>query len=74
MYAGIEFDTGTADTAEVIDTINGARRSKVAANAAISIKIDHARELRAHRRRFAFDYARARTSASWSPRSIRPTS
>ena len=58
MYSGVEFDTGAADTAEVISAINARSTKQVAADAAISIKIitlENSRRIV----KFAFDYARA---------------
>lgn len=58
MYSGIEFDTGQADTAEVISTINAHSKKKVQEDAAISIKVitpDESRRIIA----YAFEYARA---------------
>jgi isocitrate dehydrogenase (NAD+) len=56
LYAGVEFDTGQADTAEVIGAINKLSPRKVAASAALSIKIITP-ENSARIVRFAFDYA-----------------
>ena len=58
MYSGIEFDTGTADAAAVIQEINARSPRQVASDAAISIKLITPAESRriVH---FAFDYARA---------------
>ena len=56
LYAGVEFDTGQPDTAEVIGTINRLSPRKVAASAAISVKIitpENSERIV----RFAFDYA-----------------
>ena len=39
MYCGVEFDTGTAEAAEVIDAINERSKKQVDSSAAISIKI-----------------------------------
>ena len=39
MYAGIEFDTGTPEAAEVIDAINARSKKQVDPSAAISIKM-----------------------------------
>ncbi|MDP8909835.1 MAG: isocitrate/isopropylmalate family dehydrogenase, partial [Chloroflexota bacterium] len=38
-YAGVEFDTGTAEAAEVIEAINAHSRRPIAADAAITIKM-----------------------------------
>ena len=57
-YAGIEFDTGTPEAAQVIAGINAISQKQVAAEAAISIKVITP----AGSRRiceFAFEYARA---------------
>ncbi|HMM43518.1 MAG TPA: isocitrate/isopropylmalate dehydrogenase family protein [Thermomicrobiales bacterium] len=56
LYAGIEFDTGQADTKELIDTINRLSPRKVPASAAISIK-SITPENSERIVRFAFDYA-----------------
>ncbi|RIK44188.1 MAG: isocitrate dehydrogenase [Chloroflexi bacterium] len=56
LYAGIEFDTGQADTAEIIATINRLSPRKVAESAAVSVKIITP-ENSARIVRFAFDYA-----------------
>jgi isocitrate dehydrogenase (NAD+) len=56
LYAGVEFDTGQADTADVIATINRLSSRKVADSAAISVKIitpENSERIV----RFAFDYA-----------------
>src|SRR5215216_5751798 len=58
MYSGVEFDTGAADTAEVISAINARSTKQVAADAAISIKIITL-ENSWRIVKFAFDYARA---------------
>lgn len=57
-YAGVEFDTGTDEAAEVIKTINTYSKKQLAADSAITIKMITAD---ASRRivKFAFDYARA---------------
>jgi isocitrate dehydrogenase (NAD+) len=57
IYAGVEFDTGEADTEEVITTINRLSEKKVAEDAAISIKMitpGGSRRIV----EFAFEYAR----------------
>lgn len=56
LYAGVEFDTGQADTKELIDTINRLSPRKVPASAAISIK-SITPENSERIVRFAFDYA-----------------
>lgn len=56
LYAGVEFDTGQPETAEVIDTINRLSPRRVAQSAAISVKIitpENSERIV----RFAFDYA-----------------
>ncbi len=58
MYTGIEFDTGTAEAAEVIDAINERSKKKIDSSAAISIKVITAAESR-RIVEFAFEYARA---------------
>jgi isocitrate dehydrogenase (NAD+) len=58
MYSGIEFDTGTADAAAVIQEINARSPRQVASDAAISIKLITPAESR-RIVQFAFDYARA---------------
>jgi len=56
-YAGVEFDTGTKEAAEVIEAINARSQKQVAADAAISIKmITPAGSRRIVE--YAFDYAR----------------
>lgn len=56
MYSGVEFDTGTADAAEVIGVINKLSPKKVPGDAAVSIKsITYKNSERIVR--FAFDYA-----------------
>jgi isocitrate dehydrogenase (NAD+) len=57
IYAGVEFDTGSADAAEVIAAINARSKKQIAADAAISIKMitpGNSRRIV----EFAFDYAR----------------
>lgn len=56
LYAGVEFDTGQADTKELIDTINRLSPRKVPESAAISIK-SITPENSERIVRFAFDYA-----------------
>ncbi len=56
LYAGVEFDTGQADTKELIDTINRLSARKVPESAAISIK-SITPENSERIVRFAFDYA-----------------
>jgi isocitrate dehydrogenase (NAD+) len=58
MYSGIEFDTGTAEAAEVIEKINSLSKKKIDPEAAISIKVITERNTR-NIVKFAFDYARA---------------
>ncbi len=56
-YAGVEFDTGTQEAAEVIEAINARSAKKVAADAAISIKMitpEGSRRIV----EYAFEYAR----------------
>jgi isocitrate dehydrogenase (NAD+) len=56
LYAGVEFDTGAADTAELIATINRLSPRKVSQSSAISIKTitpENSERIV----RFAFDYA-----------------
>jgi isocitrate dehydrogenase (NAD+) len=56
LYAGVEFDTGGEDTAEVISTINRLSPRKIADSAAVSIKAitpENSERIV----RFAFDYA-----------------
>lgn len=57
-YAGVEFDTETAEAAEVISTINANSKKQVPANAAISIKMITP-EASKRIVEYAFDYARA---------------
>jgi isocitrate dehydrogenase (NAD+) len=58
MYSGVEFDTGAADTADVIGAINSHSKKQVDPSAAISIKIITEQNTR-NIVKFAFDYARA---------------
>jgi len=56
-YAGVEFDTGTTEAAEVIAAINARSQKQIAANAAITIKMitpENSRRIV----EYAFDYAR----------------
>ncbi len=56
-YAGVEFDTGTQEAAEVIAAINARSQKQIAANAAITIKMitpENSRRIV----EYAFDYAR----------------
>ncbi|MBA2775885.1 MAG: isocitrate/isopropylmalate dehydrogenase family protein [Chloroflexia bacterium] len=56
-YAGVEFDTGTPEAAEVIGAINARSEKQIAANAAITIKMitpEGSRRIV----EYAFDYAR----------------
>lgn len=58
LYAGVEFDTGSEDAAEVIKAINSHSKKQIAEDAAISIKMitpEGSRRIV----KFAFDYARA---------------
>jgi isocitrate dehydrogenase (NAD+) len=58
LYAGVEFDSGTPNAAQIIEAINGLSSKKVAADSAISIKTitpEGSRRIA----KFAFDYARA---------------
>ncbi|MBA2278381.1 MAG: isocitrate/isopropylmalate dehydrogenase family protein [Chloroflexia bacterium] len=57
IYAGVEFDTGTPEAAEVIAAINARSKRPIAGNAAISIKMitpEGSRRIV----QFAFEYAR----------------
>lgn len=56
LYAGVEFDTGTSEAAEVIEAINARSERKIAPSAAISIK-SITPENTERIVRFAFDYA-----------------
>jgi isocitrate dehydrogenase (NAD+) len=58
MYSGVEFDTGEADTADVIAKMNSLSTKQIPAEAAISIKIITPEATRKIAR-FAFEYARA---------------
>lgn len=57
-YAGVEFDTGTAEAADVIKVINSHSKKQVAEDSAITIKMITEQ---ASRRivKYAFDYAKA---------------
>ena len=57
-YAGVEFDTGTPEAADVIKTINAHSKKQLAADSAITIKMTTEE---ASRRivQFAFEYAKA---------------
>ena len=57
-YAGVEFDTGTPEAAEVIKTINSYSKKQLADNSAVTIKMITP-EASERIVRFAFDYARA---------------
>jgi isocitrate dehydrogenase (NAD+) len=57
-YAGVEFDTGTPEAAEVIRTINTHSKKQLADNSAITIKMITP-EASERIVRYAFDYARA---------------
>lgn len=57
-YAGVEFDTGTPEAAEVIKTINAHSKKQVAAGAAISIKMI-TEEASKRIVEYAFEYAKA---------------
>lgn len=57
-YAGVEFDTGTPEAAEVIKTINTYSKKQVAEDSAITIKM--ITDVASRRIvKYAFDYARA---------------
>jgi isocitrate dehydrogenase (NAD+) len=58
LYAGVEFDTGSADAADVIGAINQHSKKQVPIDAAISIKMITPEGTR-RIVKFAFDYARA---------------
>jgi isocitrate dehydrogenase (NAD+) len=58
MYSGIEFDTGAADTAEVIEFINARSKRQIEPDAALSIKLITP-ENTERIVRYAFEYARA---------------
>lgn len=57
LYAGVEFDTGTTEAAEVIEAVNARSKKQIASDAAISIKMitpEGSRRIV----EFAFEYAR----------------
>jgi isocitrate dehydrogenase (NAD+) len=57
LYAGVEFDTGTPEAAEVIEAVNARSKKQIASDAAISIKMitpEGSRRIV----QFAFEYAR----------------
>src|SRR5215211_3725662 len=57
-YAGVEFDTGAPDTAQLVEVINELSKKPIAAESAITIKTitpEGSRRIA----KFAFDYARA---------------
>jgi isocitrate dehydrogenase (NAD+) len=58
LYAGIEFESGTADAQAVIDFLNARQPKRIAASSGISIK-PLSPEGSERIIRFAFDYARA---------------
>jgi isocitrate dehydrogenase (NAD+) len=58
LYAGVEFDTGSSDAADVIGAINQRSKKQVPLDAAISIKMITPEGTR-RIVKFAFDYARA---------------
>jgi isocitrate dehydrogenase (NAD+) len=58
LYAGIEYEAGTADAAAVIATLNGMQAKQIAPSAGISVK-PITPEGSERIIRFAFDYARA---------------
>jgi len=58
MYTGIEFDTGTAESAEVIAAINARSSRQIDPSAALSIKLITPAESR-RIVEYAFEYARA---------------
>ena len=58
LYAGVEFDTGSAEARQVIEGINAVSAKQIAADASLSIKMitpEGSRRIV----RYAFDYARA---------------
>lgn len=57
-YAGVEFDTGTPEAAEVIKVINAHSKKQLAPDSAVTIKMI-TREASERIVRYAFDYARA---------------
>jgi isocitrate dehydrogenase (NAD+) len=58
LYAGIEYEAGTADAERVIAELNGLQRKQIASGSGISVK-PISREGSERIIRFAFDYARA---------------
>ncbi len=57
LYAGVEFDTGTPEAAEVIEAVNARSKKQIASDAAISVKMitpEGSRRIV----EFAFEYAR----------------
>lgn len=58
LYAGVEFDTGTAEAAEVIAAINARSKKQIDPTAALTIKMITAEGSR-RIVRYAFEYARA---------------
>jgi isocitrate dehydrogenase (NAD+) len=58
LYAGIEYEAGSADAATVIETLNGLQQRQIARGSGISVKPISA-EASERIIRFAFDYARA---------------
>ncbi len=58
LYAGIEYDTGTPEAAEVIALLNTLQKKQIAPSAALSIK-SISPEASEQIIRFAFEYARA---------------
>ncbi len=57
LYAGVEFDTGSTEAAEVIEAVNARSKKQIASDAAISIKMitpEGSRRIV----EFAFEYAR----------------
>ena len=58
LYAGIEYEAGSADAAQVIETLNALQPKQIAAGSVISVK-PISREASERIIRFAFDYARS---------------
>ena len=58
LYAGIEFESGTADAVQAIEALNGLQPKQIALDAGLSIKPITA-EASERIIRFAFEYARA---------------
>ena len=58
LYAGIEYESGTADAARVIEMLNGMQAKQIAASSGISIK-PMSPEGSERIIRYAFEYARA---------------